>query len=361
MASRVHNLKQRIKKYERHIAAGSLIGGFVLDSLTLSRIDRLFENLTLAGYLLIVSICILLQQYLGQKKHKGSFADKLHLFLPFVTQFAFGGLFSGFTIFYSRSGSLAQSLPFILILVGMLVGTELFRKYYERLAFQITIFFLAAFLFSIFAVPIITGDMSPEMFLLSGVVSILFILMYVRLLQFVVPTQVRESRKYFWIGIILVYGAMNLLYFTNSIPPIPLSLKVGEVAHEVVRIEGGYLLTQDKDSLGWIPLRRDRIAASSDKIYVFSSIFAPTKIRADIVHHWKRYDTTTKNWVTIGRPSFAIIGGRGEGYRGYSYRTDIVPGMYRVDVETLRGQVIGRETFIVTAPTLTEVITEKTF
>jgi hypothetical protein len=43
--------------------------------------------------------------------------------------------------------------------------------------------------------------------------------------------------------------------------------------------------------------------------------------------------------------SFHITGGRQEGYRGYSFKTNVPAGKWRVFVETPRGQVLGRYEF----------------
>ena len=41
----------------------------------------------------------------------------------------------------------------------------------------------------------------------------------------------------------------------------------------------------------------------------------------------------------------SIFGGRDGGYHTYSIKGNIIPGLWRVDIETERGQIIGREEF----------------
>jgi hypothetical protein len=43
--------------------------------------------------------------------------------------------------------------------------------------------------------------------------------------------------------------------------------------------------------------------------------------------------------------AFNLSGGREEGYRGYSIKSDPEPGKWRVQVKTLTGQVIGELRF----------------
>ncbi|MCF1193471.1 DUF2914 domain-containing protein, partial [Mangrovimonas sp. AS39] len=50
-------------------------------------------------------------------------------------------------------------------------------------------------------------------------------------------------------------------------------------------------------------------------------------------------------WVSGSKISFPIKGGRNEGYRGFSKKENVFSGKWRVDIETERGQVVGRVRF----------------
>ena len=50
------------------------------------------------------------------------------------------------------------------------------------------------------------------------------------------------------------------------------------------------------------------------------------------------------------RIPIVIAGGRDKGYRGYTVKQRVVPGDWRVDVETAEGRVIGRVSFQVEEP-----------
>ena len=56
-----------------------------------------------------------------------------------------------------------------------------------------------------------------------------------------------------------------------------------------------------------------------------------------------------KEWISASRISFPIRGGREEGYRGFSQKSNVFPGSWRVYVETKDGQIIGRIRFDVVA------------
>ena len=74
----------------------------------------------------------------------------------------------------------------------------------------------------------------------------------------------------------------------------------------------------------------------------YTAIFAPTELSTTIVHQWQRYDEAAERWVDDQRSMYAARGGRQEGYRGYSYRTILEASRWRVIIETVRGQELGR-------------------
>ena len=80
-------------------------------------------------------------------------------------------------------------------------------------------------------------------------------------------------------------------------------------------------------------------------VFVFSSVFSPADLDTEIVHHWQYFDQRTNRWKSAGYIAFPIVGGRDDGFRGYTQKDNLFEGAWRVDVETKRGQLIGRETF----------------
>jgi hypothetical protein len=95
-------------------------------------------------------------------------------------------------------------------------------------------------------------------------------------------------------------------------------------------------------------------------IYVWSAIFAPSGLSTNVIHEWQRYDQQTHAWVTSTRVSFAIVGGRDGGFRGYSFKRAIEPGEWRVNVLTAYGQLIGRTRFTVIDATETPPLVDIT-
>ncbi|MBX4198346.1 DUF2914 domain-containing protein [Candidatus Parcubacteria bacterium] len=337
--------KQLIEQYERHISSGALIAGFILDSLTLRRVDFLAENLVIITYLLIAGLGITILNVYEGGKLRGPVFEWLHRYLPFTIQFAFGGLFSSYLVFYFRSASFAASWPFVLLLAGLLIGNELFKKYYQRTAFQISVLYFCIFTFLIFSVPIILRAMGDGIFLISGVASLIVMALFIFGLARIIPERMKISGPFILWSVGVMYVLMNILYFTNSIPPIPLSLKNIEVYHHLERIQGGYTVQIEKNKGSFFSLYDTVHITSGKPLYVLSSVFAPTSLNTHIVHHWEYFDEARGKWITSARSEFSIVGGRDGGYRGYSWKSHFTSGLWRVSVETVRGQLLGRKTF----------------
>ena len=147
MVSLMKTAEKFFERHEGRISSFALIAGFIFDSFTLQRIDLLFENLVILSYLVISGGSIILLNYYEEYPPKKSFFVRMQNLLPLFIQFAFGGLFSAFFIFYTRSATFSSSWPFMLILLFLLIGNEFFRNYYQRLTFQGSIYFMAVFSF----------------------------------------------------------------------------------------------------------------------------------------------------------------------------------------------------------------------
>ena len=87
--------------------------------------------------------------------------------------------------------------------------------------------------------------------------------------------------------------------------------------------------------------------AQNETAYVYTAIFAPPKLNTTIVHHWQYYDEAQKEWIDRGKLEFTISGGRKEGYKGYSWQSNLAAGTWRVYVKNQRGQVLGKVRFTV--------------
>lgn len=337
-------------KHERYLMPAAFFVGFIFDNFTLTRIDLLLDNIILFTYLILAGIGITVVNLYNSNRLRSRFIEPVARMSPLMVQFAFGGLFSGYIIFYTRSASLATSWLFILMLVLLVVGNEYFQKRYQHFSFQVSIFFIALFSFTIFYIPILLGTMGAFVFILSGFISIALILFFIYLLSLAMPERVRKSKKVLILSIGGIYLALNILYFTNIIPPIPLSLKSLDVYHFVDRTPlGNYSVLYERKE--WYErFQKDYhfYSMAGEPVYIYSSVFAPTDLNTNILHRWQYFDLAKNEWTTTDLLKFSISGGRDGGYRGYSSKENITPGRWRTEVITERGQLLGRITFTVT-------------
>lgn len=341
--------KQLFEKHRQHFLTVAFIFGFIVDNFTLNRVDQLFDNLILATYVTLAMGSLVLLYAASAERFPEKVNPFVRRYAPLLMQYAFGGLFSGMLIFYGRSGSWAVSWPFLLIIIGVIAGNELIRNRVQRLLFNIGTLFVGLFLYVVLIVPVLSGHMGVWIFLGSGMLALFIMLLYVRLLESIVPRfiQLHKRALYFVVGVI--FAIFNFLYFANIIPPIPLSLKDAGIYHSVVRFENGvYQLTYEKGEWWQFYKNSDDVFhpqhASSD-VFCFAKVFAPTSIETEIYHRWEYYDEAAGEWRQHARVSYPIVGGGDGGYRGYTLIQNYRDGTWRCTVETARGQVLGREVF----------------
>ncbi len=348
MGNMKHLTQKVATRARKHWLTVAFIAGFIVDNITLNRVDQLFDNLLLFTYVVLAMVSITLL-YAGIAER---FSDRVNEFLkkwaPILMQYAFGGLLSGMLIFYGRSGTIAESWPFILMILGVIYGNETITNRQGRLVYNLVIFFVGLFAYIVLVVPVLLGKMGAWIFVGSGFLALFIMYWFFRFLERIVPNfiQLQKRNVVFIIG--TLYIALNALYFANIIPPIPLSMKHVGVYHAVERLENNtYELTYEKPAW-WVWYRNSDSTfhyAKGESIYCYASVFAPSRLETNIYHRWEYYDEVSKEWKEHARIAYPIAGGRGEGYRGYTKIDSYREGTWRCRVETARGQVIGSETF----------------
>lgn len=340
-----HPVTGKLKRYWLTVA---FILGFVVDNLTLNRVDQVFDNIILLTYV-IIAAAALLTLYAGTVGKLGErHSATARKYAPLAVQYAFGGLLSGMLIFYGRSGAWVESWPFLVIILAAIYFNETIRDRTERLIYNLAIFFIGLLSYSVLVIPVLTGWMGPWIFIASGFLALTLMYGYMRLLYRIIPHFIEMQLKTIIFSIGCVYVGFNFLYFTNVIPPIPLSLKDVGIYHSVVRFEDGrYQLKYEKGA--WWQLFRDSDSVfhpqSGGQVYCFAKVFAPTRLNTDIVHHWEYYNEDVGKWQSHAELDYPIAGGRSDGYRGYTVVRNWKDGRWRCSVETERGQVLGREVF----------------
>jgi hypothetical protein len=351
----LHELYQWLR---RHVSTIAFVGGFVTDKLTLTRIDLVSNNLVFVGYLLATLCGILLVHTAETRPGASTLLTRYKPWLPILVQFPIGGLFSGFVIFYTKSASIFTSWLFLAILLVLFVGNEFLHKRYERLVFQVSMFYFALLSYFVMLVPILVGEISAKVFILSGISSLFVIALVLQVVMRLFPDVYKRSVKELALSVGGIFVLWNVLYFANIIPPVPLALQDIGVYHSVVRTDGTYQVTYEPPA--WYEVWRDTAYTfhrpPGAAAYCFSAVFAPTTIGTRIYHRWM-HQNADGVWVRVSSVPFTIQGGREAGYRGYTIKSNLSEGLWRCVVETEDGKVLGEQRFNVvgvqTAPMIT--------
>jgi hypothetical protein len=243
----------------KHWLTTAFLLGFATDLILLNRVDDTFDNLILLMYAVLASVSLLLF-YVGVAERWGARVSAWLLRLtPPVMQYSFGGMLSGMLIFYGRSGDLLVSAPYLILIVSVMIANEVIKKRSDRLVYNLAVYFIGLFSYLVLVVPVLIGEMGPVVFVGSGWLALVVIYLLYILLAKIIPHFLRlESRKIVF-TIFGLYALFNGLYFTNVIPPIPLSLTELSIYHQVERSSsGGYRITKvDEtwlDKLSWRPM-----------------------------------------------------------------------------------------------------------
>ena len=335
-----------VKKYERILSAFAMVAGFATDNLMFRRIDLPNTQAIFGAYLGIAAASILGLHFLERRAREGKMYARWRAFFPMATQFALGGLWSAFLVFYSRSAVVTKSWPYLALLTAFFIGNEVLKRYHSRLVFTSVLFFFAIFTCAIVTVPVYTHTIDQFTFLASGAAAVGVFIVFLYILAAVNRPQFVAARGKIALGVAGVYVLMNVFYFTNTLPPLPLALARIGVYHSVKKTGDVYQAVAE--SAPWYTqfgFPATLHVTAGQPLYAYSAVFAPIKLSTKIVHRWRRYDPKTGHWITLSKVTFPINGGRDGGYRGYTIKHNPQPGDWRVDINTSDGRLIGRIDF----------------
>lgn len=339
---------------KKHWLTVGFLLGFISDSLLLNQVDNLIDNLILLFYVLLATISLLLF-YIGVAERGPAFlAHFFHKYAPLAMQYSFGGLLSGMLIFYGRSGDWLASAPFLLLILAVIVGNEFVDKRSDRLLYQLALYFIGLFSYIVLVIPVITGKMGNWIFVGSGIAALVLVTLVVQILYRIIPHFMALNTSRIIVTIGFIYVGFNTLYFTNLIPPIPLSLTQLAVVQSVETVSGesalkSYRVTYEEQP--WyrrLLFTRPLLHPTEESIACFARVYAPTKLSTTIYHRWE-YKDKNGDWQEQSRIGYGIAGTNQNGYGGYTRISNFFPGVWRCSVETEQGQVLGREVVTISA------------
>ncbi|WP_445733725.1 DUF2914 domain-containing protein [Mariniflexile sp.] len=343
---RFRNSKFRkyIMRHQKYAPLIFFISGFIFDSLTLGRIDRLYDLVVLSLHMTLLTVTLYLYNLADDGTWKNTFLERYEEYFPLAIQFFFGALSSAYVIYFSRSVSLSKTISFFIILVVLFVANEFLKKRISNKYLQFSVYFFVSFTFFTFMIPVFIKVMNTNVFIFSGLVSLVFTLILIIVIYNISPSTRAEIHIGKIIGIVFImYATINLFYFFSLIPPVPLALESGIVAHNIIVENNNYVVTYETDE--WYVFWRDHrlrfIYNSGENVYVFTSIFAPTDIEKLIFHRWKWYNDNTNEWEIVEDIGYDITGGRDAGYRGYTFKNNVKQGLWKVEVITEEELILG--------------------
>jgi len=345
--SKIEKTKSFYSKYERFIPIISFFAGFTWDSFTLNRIDQFMDSMILFLYLMLLGVSIVFMVLVDKGVVNTPIIKKYSEWFPAVIQFFIGGLFSTYVVFYFQSASFTRTSLFLILLVGLLVANEFLHNKLKNLFLLLSLYFLAGFSFFIFFLPVVFKIMSIYMFLLSGLVSlgILFFILHL-FRKYGVFESIIELKHYYAL-IIGIYIFINIFYFLNWIPPVPLSMKSAGIYHHVHRSGDYYILKHEEPR--WYQVFKsddsDFYYSEGDSVFCYAAVFAPTNLTEKIYHQWQMYSEKKSEWVTSDKRGYELRGGREGGYRGYTLKKNISPGEWRVNIITEDDLLLGTINF----------------
>ena len=223
------------------------IGGFIFDTLTLGRIDRVYDTVVLWSHMTMLSITLYFYNTVDNERWEGSFIRRYSEYFPLLIQFFFGALSSAFVIYFFRSVSMSKTVFFFILLVLLLFANEFLKKKISNKYLQFSVYFFISFTFFAFMIPTLIRHMNTFIFIISGLVSLGSTIALIRFIYRSSPGTRAEISLKKLIGIVLsIYITINVFYAFNLIPPVPLALDTGLVAHEVRKENNEYVVTYER-------------------------------------------------------------------------------------------------------------------
>lgn len=343
------------QKFRNYFPAMFFFGGFAWDALTIGRSVAVQDLMIFAAYLIIAGLILYVigrPSYVLADSIKA--LENLPKWLPawlasriaslyrrchyphlpyFLLQFIYGNLLSSLFILYFKSASHWLAWLMSLLLAAMLVANEFLESEYRRFTLSWALFGFCAMLLFNFALPFLLGSIHAVWFYLSTVLGALAAYWLYKK----TPNHF-GSIKPVW----AIAAALMLAYAVDMIPPVPLVKREVALAFALEKVGGEYRLTQQA-SRWWVFWRKssdDLEITPSQRIYCFSSIFAPAGLNTRLYHRWQIY-TKKQGWVTTSHIGFSLSGGRYNGFRGYTYKQNLSAGDWRVSVETENEKTIA--------------------
>ncbi len=343
------------RKHETRFEVLFFIGGFTFDAFLVQDVDDLFSLVQQFVYLLIISFLIHHEILFRLHKWRPSegFVERVWGYRNLLLHFLLGTLLNIYSLFYIKSSSFISSIVFLILMVGFIIANELPIVKKSKVSFKVGLFAICLFSYLSILFPLILGFIGWTPFGLAIASTLAIFYLQVRFLK----NKLQDDHTLF--KAILLPGVSVLCVFAvfytlGWIPPVPLSVKYQGIYHLVEKNNGQYLLSTEKTWWKfWQSGDQEFKARPQDKIYYYTQIYSPARFSDQIYIQWF-LKNPQKGWQKTDRIRLDILGGRKEGFRGFTVKSNYQVGEWRVQVETEMGHEIARMNFEVIADTDTE-------
>lgn len=337
-----------LKTQGKHISTAFFVGGFISDYFFLPKTDSVFTPYIGTLYLIGFAFALFGRSTLLTKAKGDVFGNKITTLFSLLLAYFSGSILSYVFILYFRSALVAASLPFLSFALFAMFANEFVRTKEYRTYLDLCVFFFALTSVAVFVTPYIIGSVTFLSFAVAIVVSLAlsfaFIWLLLRYSSNAVVGILKPILLAIWAPLLFIF-----LYSTESLPPLPVSLSSAKIYHSIERVGDEYRVKEEE---------KQKVSSvyhviEGSPLYFFSTIYAPVTLSAPITHAWEYYNEDKGEWQEKMRVDFTIVGGRKDGYRGYSMLTGTMPGKWRVNVYLDNKRLIGRHYFSLesTAPT----------
>ena len=331
----------------QHATTIIFVGGFGMDLFLLPDFNEPITKFLGLTYLVVLAILFPLREWVVTRNTASRIEQKLYSLLTFGIAFFLGAGLSFVFVYAIRSAALAVSWPLFVLLLLCMVANEYVSTHNYRYTLDIGVYFIAITFYSIFNIPIVFGSVSNFAFIVSILVAAGASFLFMTIMRRTSEIAEYESGRGFALAIgIPMFVAM--LYILNLIPAVPLSMEASGIYHSIERSSDGRYTGVEEKSRVLFPFLRVptyHIQGGNTAIYFFSSVSAPASVSAPISHVWEYYDEYNRKWVVATTIPFDLAGGRNEGYRAYSLKEHISPGLWRVTVKVDENRIVGRMRF----------------
>ena len=344
----MQKIKEFVHKNETRLEIGFFVAGVVVDIVMLPAPDDLISIIQQIVYLGLIYLILhfeLLRQINawvpGPKMAK--YWENHRLILHFLM----GSILNLYSLFFIKSASLFSSIIFLLVMGLIVVGNELpiFKK--SNVSFKIAVFVLCVFSFFSILFPVILGYVGYVP--LASAVAATALIVYLMFKH--LNSKIRDTRltmQSILAPSFTVMGLFIAFYFIGWIPPVPISVKEQAIYHNITKENGQYKLFHQKPWWKfWENGDETFLAQPGDSIYYFAQIYSPANFNDQVFVVWS-FLNAKGNWEIGDKIPINISGGREQGFRGYTYKSNYQEGKWRVQLVSRIGQEISRLYFEVT-------------